>query len=110
MIAFIEETDIRILVFFPPVIGLVVLFLGFLMMNVLTDGKPPRSVIFILLGLLSFLLCFSGYAEIHKREMPGPLGGIYRGSIAIISGVFTIILFGLLGATALIYGFATLIR
>ena len=54
--------------------------------------------------------CFSGYAEIYKKEMPGLIGGIYKGNWAIISGVVTIIVFGCLGALLLAYGISTLLR
>lgn len=106
---FVQETDIRILVFAPPIIGFIGLLIGIFLMNLLTNGNPYRPITYILLGILSFLLCFSGYSEVYKKEMPGPLGGIYKGNLAVLSGVFTIILFGSLGAVALIYGISTLL-
>jgi hypothetical protein len=105
---FIEETDIRILVFAPPIVGFIGLLIGILLMNLLTQGNPYRPITYILLALLSFLLCFSGYSEIYKKEMPGPFGGIYKGNLAVVSGVFTIIVFGLLGMMTLIYGISRL--
>jgi hypothetical protein len=107
--SFVEETDIRILVFAPPIIGFTGLLLGIIFMNLITDGDPYQPVTYIFLGILSFFLCFSGYSEVYKKEMPGPLGGIYKGNLAVLSGVFTIILFGSLGAVALAYGVGTLL-
>ena len=46
----------------------------------------------------------------HKKEMPGLLGGIYKGNLAIISGLFIIILSVLMGAVALTHGLSTLLH
>jgi hypothetical protein len=97
----IEKTDIRIVVYAPPIIGFIGFLVGIFVMNLFTGGHPYRPVTDILSGISSSLLCFSGYSEIYKREMPGPLGGIYKGNWAVVSGVFTIIIFGPLGAIAL---------
>jgi hypothetical protein len=61
------------------------------------------------MGILFFFPCFSGYAEVYKREMPAPLGGVYKGKLAIVSGVVIIIFFSFSGITALIHGISTLL-
>jgi hypothetical protein len=48
---FIEQTDIRILVFAPPIVGFIALLIGLLLMNLFTQGNPYRPVIYILLAL-----------------------------------------------------------
>jgi len=107
---FIENTDIRLLVFVPPVIAFAEFLIGAFVMNLLTNGHPYRPFTDFLLGLLSFFLCFSGYAEVRKKEMPWFLGGIYKGNWAIISGLFIITFSGFLGAMALIDGLSTVLK
>jgi len=107
---FVEETDIRILVFVPPVIGFLVLLVGVFVANLLNNGRPFPPVTDILLGIILSSLCFSGYAEIYKKEMPGPLGGIYKGNLAVISGALIVILSSIFGITALIHGISILLR
>jgi hypothetical protein len=105
----LDQTDIRILVYAPPIIGFVGLLLVIVTLNLFTHGNPNRSLTDILLGILFLLPCFSGYAEIHKKEMPAPLGGVYKGNLAVVSGVLIIILFGFFSIAAFIHGFATLL-
>ena len=105
----IQETDIRLLVYAPPIIGFIGFLIGMFVMNLLTNGHPYQPVTDILSGILSSLLCFSGYSQIYKKELPGPLGGIYEGNWAVVSGVFIILVFGFLGAIALIHGIGTLL-
>ena len=107
---FIEQTDIRILVYAPPLIGFVAWLIGITVMNLFSDGSAYQPITNILLGALSFLICFSGYAQIYKKEMPGLLGGIYKGNWAVVSGVFTIVIFGFLGVIVVIYGVSDLLR
>lgn len=106
---FIKDTDIRTLVYAPPFIGFVGC-LGVMLIMRLFTGQPPYPPFRdILLGIAAFSPCFSGYAEIYKKEMPGLAGGIYKGSWAIVSGVVTIIIFGGLGVILLIYGISALL-
>jgi hypothetical protein len=107
---FIEETDIRILVFVPPIIGFAGLVIGAFIMNLLTQGQPYRPLTDFMLGVLSFFLCFSGYAEMRKKEMPGLFGGIYKGNLAIISGLFIIILSVFMGTVALAHSLSSLLH
>ena len=107
---FIENTDIRILTFAPPIIGFVGLLIGMYIINLSTSGQPIQPIVDILLGIVFLLPCFSGYAEIYKREMPGPLGGIYKGNWAIVSGVLIIAVFGVSSVAMLMHGIGALIQ
>jgi hypothetical protein len=104
----VEETDIRILVYAPPIIGFIGLLIGILILNLFTKGQPFQPITDIMLEVLFLIPCFSGYAEIYKKEMPGLFGGIYRGNLAVISGVFIIILSVLFSALALTRGIGAL--
>jgi hypothetical protein len=106
---FIEENDIRILVFAPPIIAFAGLLLGVFVINLLSDGHPYQPITDLLLGTVLLFPCFSGYAEIYKREMPGPFGGIIKGTLAVLSGWFIIILFGIGGVAFLLHGISTLL-
>jgi hypothetical protein len=106
MKSIIMDTDIRILVFVPPVIGFGSFLAGFILMEYLTSHMTPLSVIEITLGVACFIQCFAGVAQVLKREMPGPFGKILTGRIAVISGIMMIFVFGLSGIIAISYGIA----
>jgi hypothetical protein len=105
----IEETDIRILAYGPPVISFIGLLIGIFIINLLTKGHPYQPITDIMLGILFLIPCFSGYAQIYKKEMPGLLGGIYKGNFAVVSGVLIIILSVFFSIVALAHGVSTLL-
>ncbi len=106
---FVDNTDIRILVFVPPIIGFAFLLIVMFMIKALTGGNPYQPFTDLVLGIVFLLLCFSGYAEIRKKAMPGPLGGIYKGKLAILSGILIIVMFGFSGLWAIVHGLTNLL-
>jgi hypothetical protein len=107
--AFIKETDIRILTYVPPFIGLIAFLIAIFVMSLLT-GQSSQHAKNFLAGTLSFLLCFSGYSQIYKKEMPGLLGGVYKGNWAVVSGVIIVLVFGMCGLISLFYGVTASLR
>ncbi len=105
---FFDETDIRVLVFTPPTLGFGIYLAVFLIMETLLENGTPESYIYIGLGITSMIACIGGIAEIYKKEAPGSLGKIIKGKMAIISGVFIVLLFGSGGLYVLIYGMSLL--
>lgn len=106
---FVDNTDIRILVFVPPIIGFAALLIIMFIVKTLTGGNPYQPLTDIVLGITFLLPCFSGYAEIRKKAMPAPLGGIYQGKLAILSGILIIVMFGFLGLWAILHGLTNLL-
>jgi hypothetical protein len=91
------NTDIRILVIAPPIIGFGGFFVWLLVMEVLTKGSTSQASFEIGLGLACLVECIAGCAEIYKQEMPGAFGKIVRGKIAVGSGLLIVTIFGLAG-------------
>ncbi len=94
---FVKETDIRVLVFMPPVLALAILIGCALIRGAQPTAPAQPPVPNLLLGIAFLIASLSGVAEIYRREMPGPFGGILKGRIAIVSGTLLILLFGSLG-------------
>ena len=105
--SFFDKNDIRALVFIPPTLGFGVFLTFFVIVSM--SGKPiHESYIYFVLGIASLIACIGGIAEIYKKEAPGPLGKIIKGNMAIISGVFIVLLFGPGGLFFIIYGMSLL--
>lgn len=94
----LDAADIRLLVFVPMALG----FGGFVawafIASAIRNGgsATPSEGIFSA-GVALLISSLSGFAEIYRREMPGPLGGTVRGITAVISGILLVLLFGLTG-------------
>lgn len=106
--SFFDETDIRVLVFTPPILGFGIYFAVFLILESLLENGTPESYIYIGLGIASLVECIAGIAEIYKKEAPVSLGKIIKGKAAIISGIFIILFFGSGGLYVAIYGMSLL--
>jgi hypothetical protein len=92
----IDQSDIRALVFVPPIVCLLGFITWFFIMDLITGGKINTVHFDLTLSLIMFVLCFTGFAQIRKRETPvGPR--VIRGNLAIINGVGIILLFGPFG-------------
>jgi hypothetical protein len=91
----IDETDIRVLVFWPPIIGFALLLLWMSIKKPAMDREIFQSLNYLVLGICSLFPSFSGVVEIYKREIPGPFGGVIGGRAAIVSGVVMVLMFGL---------------
>ena len=66
----------------------------FLLASYLTNDSINIVSLEIAIGIASLLMSISGFAQIRKKEMPGPFGRIIRGKIAVISGILLIVFFG----------------
>lgn len=97
----IDESDIRTLVYVPPILGLLGFITWFFLARYITKGQINNVSFDIAIGITLLFQCISGIAEIRKKEMPGSIGQIVRGKIAIVSGIFLIVFFGLGGLLAL---------
>ncbi len=84
---FIEETDIHILVFAPPVLAALVIAVWLLIMIPLTNGHIYQPLNYFVLGVSSLFMTFSGFAQVYKKEMPGNFGKVVKGKIAVASGL-----------------------
>ena len=99
---FMLETDIRVLTFLPPLVGLGCMILFALLITKITGEKLAPPMNYIAGAILSFISSLGGVAEIIKQEMPGPLGRIIKGKMALISGIVLVIMFGGSGISLLI--------
>jgi hypothetical protein len=97
----IDESDIRTLVYIPPLIGLFGFIIWFLLARYFTNGSINNVCFDVAIGIALLLQCIPGIAEVRKKEMPGTYGRIIKGRIAIISGIFLTIFFGFGGLLAL---------
>lgn len=105
---FVIETDIRILVYAPPVIGFICAFAVLLTANQITNGHLSQSFKDFILGITFLTPLCSGFAEIYKREMPVSFGKTIKGKLAIVSGVIIVIIFGFFGLATLFSSFKNL--
>jgi len=105
----LRDIDIRILVFTPPLVGFGGFIVWLIVAEQLSNSAVPQAYFEMALGMACFVQCFAGFAEIYRREMPGPFGKVIRGTPAIISGIIIIGLFGFIGSVALIHGISILI-
>ena len=102
---FIEESDIHILVFAPPVLAALVIAIWLLIMIPLTNGHIYQPLNYFMLGVSSLFMTFSGFAQVYKKEMPGNFGKVVKGKMAVASGLiimtFTIFVSIVMFASAL---------
>jgi hypothetical protein len=95
--SFLDETDIRSLGLFPSLIG----FGGFLaylfFFGKMVKESPYSCITSIFLGIACLISSLSGMAEIYKKQIPGPMGGVIEGKFAIVTGILMVVLFGGLG-------------
>lgn len=101
---YIVSTDIRVLVTVPPLLGFGGFFLILLIVEQLTNGRTPQSFFEVGLGTACLIECIAGVSMVIKQEMPGPFGYVITGKLALVSGMIIIVLFGLIGLTAIGYG------
>lgn len=106
--SFMMNTDIRILVIAPSLIGFGGFFIWLLIMELLTQGSTSQASFEIGLGIACLIECFAGIAEIYKQEMPAGFGKVIKGKIAIGSGIIIVMVFGFSGVFILISGLAKL--
>lgn len=102
---FIEETDIRFLVYVPPLLGIVGFVISLFIASLIANGRPNQAFIDIALGILFLTFLIPGFAEIYKREMPGSFGKVIKGKYAVVSGAIYIVVFGLGSIVAFLSGF-----
>ncbi len=100
----IDETDIRMLVYAPPIIGVVGFLVWVYVMDRVTNGSISNISFDFALGTVSLLQCISGISEIRRKEMPGPFGRTIKGKIAIISGAIITVFFGIGGLYFIAHG------
>ncbi len=106
---FFDETDIYTLAFMPPILGFGGYLVSLFIIENLSKKPIPESYIYIGLGVSSLIMSISGIAEIYKKEMPGSLGKVIKGTMAVISGLIIVVLFGFGGLVVLTYGLNILI-
>lgn len=102
--SFFDETDIYTLAFMPPMLGFGGYLISLFVIENLSEKPIPESYIYIGLGISSLIMCISGIAEIYKKEMPGSMGKVIKGNMAVVSGIIIVVLFGFSGLVGLIYG------
>lgn len=107
--SFFDETDIYTLAFMPPMLGFGGYFISLFVIEKLSEKPIPESYIYIGLGIASLITCITGIAEIYKKEMPGSLGKVITGNMAVISGVITIIFMGFGSIVGFVHGISILI-
>jgi hypothetical protein len=82
-----DETDIRILVFFPPALAFGTYLVLFFATKYVLEKPVSEAWNYIELGLACLVVCISGIAEIYKKEAPGTVGKTIKGNKAIVSGI-----------------------
>lgn len=103
------NTDIRILVMAPAIVGFGGFFVWLFVMEILTRGATSQAAFEIGLGVACLIACLAGVAEIYKQEMPGAFGKTVKGKVAVGSGIIILIVFGISGTYILISGFTKLL-
>lgn len=108
---FFMETDIRVLTFSPSIAILVIIFTWALISGKILRLEDPFPYTSLILGVSLVFLSLIGVIQIIRREVPGP--GVFarpiRGTFAIISGVFFLLIFGVGGLVAIYIGFQNLL-
>ena len=92
----IDEADIRSMVYLPPIVSFLGFLIWFFIMDWATQGKINPLSFDIALFPIMLILCFTGFAQIRKKETPVGLR-IIHGNLAIINGIGIILLFGSFG-------------
>ena len=106
----LNETDIRHLVFVPSFISFGAIIVWYLIASNFPEVSIPLPVAYMGLSLFFFIQCLSGFAEVYKREMPGPFGGVIKGKSAVIAGIFIMVIFAIPSFATLIYAFVILLK
>jgi len=107
--SFFDETDIQTLVYIPPLLGFGGYLVYFLILEWFLEKPVPEFYVFIGVGTASLFQCVAGIAEIYKKEAPYSLDKVIKGNMAVVSGVVTVILFGVGGIFCFVYGVSILI-
>ena len=105
IVTFINQTDIHFLVYIPPIFAFGILLLFSFLFSTFPEVAPPLPLIYIGLSVVFFIGCFSGIVEVYKKEMPGPMGGVVKGKMAIISGIIITAVSAISGFVALVGAF-----
>lgn len=100
--SFLDETDIRSLILLPSLIGFGGFFAFMFFFGETVKESPYSCITSVFLGIVCLISSLSGIAEIYKKQMPGPMGGIIEGKIAVITGILMVVLFGGLGIIIII--------
>jgi hypothetical protein len=106
--SFLTNTDIRVLVIAPSLIGFGGFFIWLFIAEILTQGSTSQASFEIGLGIACLIASLAGVAEIYKQEMPGGFGKIIKGKIAVGSGIIIVLVFGCSGVLILKSGLAKL--
>ncbi len=104
----LDDTDIRLLVYGPPVLSVVGL-LTLALIHKLLGLQMSSAVSELAIGLAALFCSLAGIAEIYKKQMPGPLGGVVEGGMAAASGVFIVLVFGTAGIYEMLSGLRQLL-
>ncbi len=104
----IDQTDIRVLVWAPPTFAMGGI-LAWALIGTQLGLYVSCGVSYTGIGIASLISSCSGIAEIYRREMPGPVGGIVKGKSAVVSGIVMILFFGSSGLFLLLRGLSILL-
>jgi hypothetical protein len=106
----INKASIKTLVSWPIVIGLI-LFIGSLLISEGIFGKDmPDTYIGIIGTISAFIFSLSGFFQIYRRQGPGILGTIEKGTWPVLMGVIWVTFTWILGLFLLYQLFLELIR
>lgn len=102
---FFDKTDIYTLVFIPPVIGFPIYIVYIVLVSrYITNYSLTECLSYFGSTVMFLFMCIGGVAEIYKKEMPWYRGRIYKGNLAVISGLIGVIVFGFLAIETFIHG------
>jgi hypothetical protein len=90
---FFDNNDIRSLTFVPPILAFGFFISFFFLADSLSEKPVPESYLYIIFAIACFIECIAGAAQIYKREMPGPVGKIIKGNMAVVSGLLILVFF-----------------
>ena len=107
--SFFDENDIYALTFMPPMLGFGGYFVSLFVIEKLSEKPIPESYIYIGLAVASLIGCIAGVAQIYKKEMPGSLGRVIKGNIAVVSGVITVVFMSFGIIVGFVHGISILI-
>lgn len=96
----IKSTNIHKLEAIATLLTVILLIVWFGISDMLFDGLVPQTYNYLGLLLCTFVLGFSGFFQVVKKEMPWVMGKTIKGNLAVVSGYVLMISFwgvGLLG-------------
>lgn len=99
----IKNTNIHKLEGIVTLLAIILLIFWFGISDMFFDGLAPQTYNYFGLLLCAFILGFSGFFQVVKKEMPWVMGKTIKGNLAMISGYVLMISFWGVGVLGLYF-------